>query len=245
MERREAVTADKSAFDAGGRPSDAEGQTRPERGGAENAVVAERQAHEPRRLFPFVGESLALDLVNTEVVIRGKRRDLLQAPADLDAWWRAARGRHPLPVIVPTPGQAAADGETTLDAATSLRVALRRLFDALTEDRAIDPADLDALNRVLGTGRRAVECTPDGALRPIYRAGDAAADGMLLAVALSALELVTARDRRRLHRCGNGRCVLFFYDTTKSATRRWCSTGCMNRARSLARWEQRKTGARR
>jgi predicted RNA-binding Zn ribbon-like protein len=49
-------------------------------------------------------------------------------------------------------------------------------------------------------------------------------------VALSAVDLLTRKDHGRLHRCENARCVLLFYDTTKSSTRRWCSTGCMDRA---------------
>jgi predicted RNA-binding Zn ribbon-like protein len=35
--------------------------------------------------------------------------------------------------------------------------------------------------------------------------------------------------------------VLLFYDTTKSGTRRWCSTSCMNRARSSRRYRERRT----
>jgi predicted RNA-binding Zn ribbon-like protein len=34
------------------------------------------------------------------------------------------------------------------------------------------------------------------------------------AVALSAIRLLHDGDRQRLHRCGNNRCVLMFYDIT-------------------------------
>jgi predicted RNA-binding Zn ribbon-like protein len=52
-------------------------------------------------------------------------------------------------------------------------------------------------------------------------------------IARSALHLFTEADWRRLHQCKHDRCIVFFYDTTKSGTRRWCSPGCMNRARSI------------
>ncbi|MFL5652938.1 MAG: CGNR zinc finger domain-containing protein [Ktedonobacteraceae bacterium] len=47
------------------------------------------------------------------------------------------------------------------------------------------------------------------------------------------LILFTRAEKHRLHICKNERCILFFYDTTKSATHQWCSLECMNRARSL------------
>ena len=44
--------------------------------------------------FHFVGDALALDLVNTEVMARGQRRDLLAAPGAATRWWRAAQAHH-------------------------------------------------------------------------------------------------------------------------------------------------------
>lgn len=32
--------------------------------------------------------------------------------------------------------------------------------------------------------------------------------------------------------------MTLFYNTSKSVTRRWCGEGCMNRARSAARYAQ-------
>jgi predicted RNA-binding Zn ribbon-like protein len=69
---------------------------------------------------------------------------------------------------------------------------------------------------------------------------DPAHGPLLLPIALSALDWLSSGDRPRLHRCANPRCVLLFYDTTRSATRRWCSLGCMDRARSARRYRQAK-----
>lgn len=57
------------------------------------------------------------------------------------------------------------------------------------------------------------------------------------------LRLLTEGDLRRLHKCRNERCVLLFYDTTKSGTRQWCSLDCFNRTRSSQRYRQRKAAA--
>jgi len=110
------------------------------------------------------------------------------------------------------------------------------------DGRAVAAADLAILNRVLATGYEAVALDAGGKLRSTFGSRESGPDSALLPVARSAFDLLTTKEPSRLHRCGNDRCVLLFYDTTKSATRRWCSVGCMNRARSAARYRTRRTG---
>src|SRR5262245_23166475 len=45
--------------------------------------------------FEFVGEVLAIDLVNTEVVVRRRPFDLLAPPGTYVAWWGEAAARYP------------------------------------------------------------------------------------------------------------------------------------------------------
>jgi len=191
--------------------------------------------------FLFRGEALALDLVNTEIMVRGKRRDLLMTPEDVVSWWRAACHHQPQKDDVRTENE----GETVYDLALlhaliTLRTALRGIFSALVEERTPGKEDLSVLNDVLSTGYPSLDLTEEGNLLPVYRTTDTRRGTVLLPVALSALRLIHKSDRKRLHQCDNGRCILFFYDTTRSATRRWCSLGCMDRARSARRYEQAK-----
>ena len=189
--------------------------------------------------FPFVGGSLAIDLVNTEPVVRGKPRDLLDGPGGYAAWWRAALAQHPAPARdAPIPA-ADLDDPALLPAAKALRTALRRLFAAVAAGDRLAPDALAVLNRVLAVGYPALHPAADGP-RAVHKPRQPGPDAALLPVALSALELLTASDPARLHRCANDRCVLLFVDTTKSATRRWCSVACMNRARSAARHQARQ-----
>jgi predicted RNA-binding Zn ribbon-like protein len=125
--------------------------------------------------FFFVGNVLALDLLNTEAVIRGKKRDLLSSPEDLAA-----------------------------------------------------------------LGYQSLEVTPEGELEPRYHASDREKQAVLLSIALSALRLLTQEERTRLRKCKNERCIGVFYDTTRSATRHWCTLECMNRARSVEHYRQAK-----
>jgi predicted RNA-binding Zn ribbon-like protein len=190
--------------------------------------------------YAFVGGALALDLVNTEVAFRGERRDLLATPDEVVEWWRAALARYPEHRIAGAQVGKSEDRGELFGALKSLRRALRGIFVALAEERRVEEADLEVLNGVLSTGYRSLEITPGGDLVPTYRTRDAGRGEVLLPIAISAFELITRGDAGRLHECRNPKCVLLFYDTSKSATRRWCSTACMNRARSAQRYRQRK-----
>ncbi|HEU5098823.1 MAG TPA: ABATE domain-containing protein [Roseiflexaceae bacterium] len=204
-----------------------------------SAVTHERPSNEGA--FLFIGEALALDLVNTEVVVRGKPRDLLATPQDVAQWWQAAQRYYPDMELVEASGVAGID-MAMLDALKRLRTALRGMFGALADGATPAAADIDVLNSVLGMGAHALMLLSSGAVRPAYQV-QRSADPMQFAIALSALRLVRDGERQRLHRCSNERCVLLFYDTTKSATRRWCSVGCMDRARSAKRYLATKQGS--
>ncbi len=188
--------------------------------------------------FAFLGEALPLDLVNTEQVVRGKPVDLLATPAEAAAWWRAAAARYP---DLPGGGDIRLDGPELFTALVALRTALRRIFEAVADGGAPTQGDLEDLNAILRSGYVRLEPDTKGVVRAVTRSEAQGPAAALLPIARAAVALLTERDLARLHRCGNARCVLLFYDTTKSATRRWCSLGCMNRARSARRYRERLT----
>jgi len=195
--------------------------------------------------FRFRGGVLALDLVNTELMKRGKPVDVLVAPLDVAEWWQAAREHHPQWLREVQGGEEAIREDDTelLEALKTLRAALRRIFNALVEDVVPHQEDIDVLNDVLRTGHWRMDLSPEGELVPVQQT-ESAHGQMLLSCVLSALHLIREGERTRLHRCESDRCILFFYDTTRSATRRWCSTSCMDRARSLQRYHQAKQAER-
>jgi predicted RNA-binding Zn ribbon-like protein len=168
------------------------------------------------------------------VILRGKPCDLLATPEDVVQWWHTAQRHYPDMDEVEASGGARVD-TATLVALKELRTALRGIFGALADGTTPASAEIEILNSVLRTGVHALMLTSGGAIQPVYQAQPGAAS-MLFAIALSALRLARDGERQRLHRCSNDRCVLLFYDTTKSATRRWCSVGCMDRARSAKRY---------
>lgn len=157
---------------------------------------------------PLTGEPLPLDLVNTA----GPFGDAIADLAGLRAWL-AERGLD--------------DHEPTDELRASLVATRTALRDVL--EHPDQPAAISAVDAVLGHGR----------IRPTLRATgpgeivelDAVAWGVAFAAARELLALLAA-DPRRVKACGGEGCVLWFLDTTRSGTRRWCSmAGCGNRAK--------------
>lgn len=164
---------------------------------------------------PLTGEPLALDLVNTEWVDRGRSCDLFDEPGGVESWLREHGLLDPEPAGVTVPAVEAALREA--------RAALRGAVE-----RADDAADA-ALNDVLARGvvRRQVRGGVVGdhvdvqdPWRPAWRA------------AASYLDLLQDRPER-IRRCAHPACVLYFYDTSRNGTRRWCSMdGCGSRVKA-------------
>ncbi len=205
-----------------------------------------RQTSTPRLDYVFLSGVLALDLVNTEVIVRGKRYDLFSTPEDVARWWQevlthhpARRGRFIAPIAdlsafkVKEEMPAIMWSLPLLERIKGVRAAIRTLCTNLVEQQPFDGEALTTLNAILATGYPALDVASGQEMVPVYRTREADQGAVLLPIALSALHLFTQAEKHRLHKCKNDRCILFFYDTTKSATRQWCSLDCMNRARSL------------
>ena len=198
------------------------------------ATAPKRQtATRPAMDYLFLSGVLALDLVNTEVVVRGKRRDLFATPEDVANWWPQALTHHPEGEKIKADMDAIVWSDQLLERITQLRAAIRTLCTNLLEQQPVDREGLTTLNTILAIGYHALEAAPGQEMIPIYRTRADDQGAVLLPIALSAFHLFTRAEKHRLHICKNERCILFFYDTTKSATRQWCSLECMNRARSL------------
>lgn len=179
--------------------------------------------------FVFRGDALALDLVNTEMIVRRKPTDLLNEPSDLADWWQMAGAQHGLETRF-----SAAINEVDFIQTKRLRAALRGLFTSTVENRLPTETDLETLNAVLRACYLQAELLPNGMLAGVQRTDRL--HPLLMAAAFSALELLTSDER--LRKCKNEHCILMFRDTTKNARRFWCSPACQNRARSAEHYHQ-------
>lgn len=197
-------------------------------------TVHNRQAAtRPAMDYLFLSGVLVLDFVNTEVVVRGKRYDLFATPGDVADWWQQALAHHPDGEKLKAETPAIVWSAQLLERIKWVRAAIRTLCTNLVERQLLDGEALTTLNTILAMGHPALATASGQEMVAVYRTRQDDEAAVLLPIALSALQLFTQAEKHRLHTCKNERCILFFYDTTKSATRQWCSLECMNRARSL------------
>lgn len=180
----------------------------------------QRDAADPR---PLVGEPLCLDLLNTRW-IDDVRHDLLDSIDGLAVWLRSAG----------LDDRAVAD-QATLDATVETREVLLAL-----RGQGRSTETVDAFNRVLERGALHYRLGADG-MEEHPRTDDPAWLPSWLA-ATNYLRLM-ADTPERVKQCAHTGCVLHFYDTTKSGTRRWCSMAvCGNRAKAARHYERAKSG---
>ena len=168
--------------------------------------------NDPRAL---PGEPLALDLADTEFAPYGTVVDLL-ATAESARTWAAAAG------LAGPPDEAALS-------------ALRQARSAIRD--ALEGRGTASLNAVLDKGR--VRLSVSDALVPArtLQAGEPTWQPAVLAAANLLDLLETAPDR--VKHCENPDCMLWFFDTTRNGTRRWCSMAvCGNRMKARRHYDQ-------
>lgn len=179
--------------------------------------------------MPF--DILCLDFLNSEWGdFRGRfRRDQLQQPA----WMQDFLRRWKLDVAEPlTPDR--------LKALMELRTSLRQIFESLPGGEPPREA-LNALNEILLGAppvRRLVWSSGHG-----YKLEEAPVvkdwRWVMTEIAASFADLLVNYENKRLKVCQNPYCRGYYYDETKSATRRWCIPQCANL------WKARRFRARR
>lgn len=178
--------------------------------------------------FLFIAGAAPLDFVNTELVLRGEPADLLREEHDLGRWL-AESGL----------GRSRATGKWLAEV-KALRAQLRRTFLHLAGGGKLRPSDVAPLQKVLaathGTlgaalreGKALVEFTADEEPSPPFL------------LARNAAEFFAMADLSLVKACEGTGCILLFYDTTKSHTRRWCSmAACGNREKAAAHYKRKR-----
>jgi predicted RNA-binding Zn ribbon-like protein len=189
--------------------------------------------------FEFVGGELCLDFSNT---VGGDRRktpvEHLHNYADLVAWARQGDVLTPAQaraLLLRAQREPAAAAEA-LAWGTELREALYRAFIAIAEGKRPAPSDVERLNRALAESLSHRRVVQSG--RGFELVWDDSDDlrRMLWPVAASAAELLVDEHRAPVKLCGmseEGSCGWLFVDSSRNATRRWCTMkDCGNRAKA-------------
>ena len=168
--------------------------------------------------FLFVGERLAIDLLNTVIVIDGQVRDLLERPDDVARWGEGAR-------IAQSEGADPASRvhQRELEELKTFREDLRRGLRAWVETHRPGRQLVALINTRLSRDPEVLELrVVDEELASMHRSIGAPRDRLYGAIARSAASLLVEDDPERLRKCANPDCRLMFYDVSKAGRRRWC-----------------------
>lgn len=200
----------------------------------------------------FVADNRALDFLNS---VSSPHGDEIDCIADWDGlmFWLERAG------LVSSDILTRADKGTTQKAKRAIIAEVRDLrdwFRKFISEHAgfpLSPAvlsDLSRLNRLLARDRTYHQIEGVAAREETLGAPSlhmqlhrrwAAADELLSPIAHVMAELICRPDFERVKNCGGPTCTLWFIDTSKNHTRRWCSMEiCGNRAKAAAHRDKTK-----
>ena len=169
----------------------------------------------------FDSGSFALDFAYTGAVGGNTAWERLHAPDDLTSWLRE---RFPVAV-------GSARSRDLFDA-IALRDAVGRMAHAAAHGEAMRSTDVDLVNLYAATPDipPALAGGSRQAGRSVQTVGQA-----LSTIARDAVDLFDPANAGRIRECSGVDCTMVYLDTSRAATRRWCSMQrCGNRAKVRA-----------
>ena len=170
-----------------------------------------------KKQFPLISGNLSLDLVNTELVRRGQRYDLLITNEDVLEWL------HVIKVNLPFWNEKTfiRIQERTNQVTSSIlevREVLRKQFEAIADQQEISNDFITYLEKQIEKAPFTYKIIEQQLVSiPVGEIEDILAS----LIAFDALTLIAENKLIFLKRCSNPDCVLLFID--KSGKRKWCS----------------------
>ncbi|MDQ0893281.1 CGNR zinc finger domain-containing protein [Agromyces ramosus] len=169
----------------------------------------------------FDSGSFALDFAYTGTIGGIHAEDQLHTPDDLTTW---TRERFPVPV-------GAARSRDLFDA-VALRDTIARLAVGRSLGEEARPSDLDLVNLYAATPD--IPPSLPGGTRQAGRSVQTVSQA-LSTIARDAVDLFSVSNADRIRTCSGGDCEVVYLDTSRAASRRWCSMQrCGNRAKVRA-----------
>jgi predicted RNA-binding Zn ribbon-like protein len=180
----------------------------------------------------LLGGRLSIDFVNTTPANAELSWERLIQFLEATGIVSAERGTQLL--ALPQSDLQAAEG--LLLKSQRLSSALRKAFAALLRKQKIAVEWVEPINEILRITEGHDELVSvTGGWRIEFIAREGGLDWLLAAVARSGAEIIAEGSRASLRLCANPHCGLFFYDTSRTHRRRWCSMAvCGNRSKVAA-----------
>ena len=129
----------------------------------------------------------------------------------------------------------------TVARAREFRELLRSVIQSIVSGQTVPGASLETINRALRLGRGFASIKWDGKTAKFERQWERETGGVLAQtltpIAEAAVKLLTPKDLSLVRKSDNRACVLYFYDSSRNRSRRWCSMEtCGNRMKVAAHY---------
>lgn len=187
--------------------------------------------------FPLISGNLSLDLVNTELVRRGQRHDLLVAEADVLEWLDIMKEATLLlneQLLVGVKEKS----RQVLVSILEMRTVLREQFESIADGQPISDEFIIYLEKKIEKApftykfiNQKLSPQPVGKIE----------DVLLSFIAFDGLTLMEQNKLGLLKRCSNPDCVLLFID--ESGRRKWCSMKICGNRKKVATFQQQKSNS--
>lgn len=191
--------------------------------------------------YLFVGNRLALDFLNTDLVSNGEPIELLMDAAAVAQWMahaglltvKAAKQQERAWKRDPRAGKA-------VIAVRRFRDRLRAAVIAFKAGSSVSPEFLAEINSLLQTSPmdRAVEANGSGGYTQTLSFTPRLPDDLLGPLAEDIAMLLTGVAADRIRKCEG--CPVHFLDVSKKGSRRWCSMNLCGNKVKVAAYQQRK-----
>lgn len=190
--------------------------------------------------FLFIGNHPGLDFLNTRPAGRGGPVELLRSLDDLLAWLLAAGLVRAAEARRARKWSTRSQARQVMQEAWKLRTLLRESVERRLQGKPVPAETIQAVNRALERRSTRMELARNGKqweLREDLQVEQP--QDLLVPIAQAAADLLADAEHRLIRKCGNPRCVLYFWDTTKNRRRRWCSMkACGNRMKAAAHYHR-------
>lgn len=185
--------------------------------------------------FPLISGNLSLDLVNTEIVRRGIRKDLLITSEDVIEWLHSVKGN-----ISFWNEQRFIEIQERMSQVTlsilNIRLMLRKQFELIADQHEISDEFITYLEKQIEKAPFMYKLKEQNLIPfPIGKIEDVIAS----LIAFDALKLMAEDKLIALKRCSNPDCVLLFID--ESGRRKWCSMKICGNRNKVAKFQHRKS----
>jgi len=201
--------------------------------------------NKPQR-FLFVGNHPCLDLINTQLVVKGEPRDLLETFDDLFGWLIRARLLPVSQAKAAKPHLNNEEAESLLERAKTFRATLRTIAEQVAAGGAVPGSAINTMNQFLAQrpGFPELLRTKKGITLRFHSLATQQVE-LLAPLLEAACDLLSSERLFLIKKCANAACILYFLDTTKNHTRNWCSMQtCGNRIKVAAHYRRSRSQSR-